>query len=157
MEFNTEIFSQFDKKWALLSAGDKENHNTMTISWGGMGTLWSRPVVTVYVKPIRYTYNFLNENEYFTISFYEDKYKDAMSFMGNNSGRDIDKDKESGLTIKELNKAITYNEAEVTILCKKIYSQDFNIDNMPKEIVDHYYSIEEPHRLYVGQVVDIII
>ena len=68
-EFTTDIFAQFDKKWALLCAGTKEKHNTMTISWGGMGTLWSKPVVTVYVKPCRYTYGFMNENDYFTVSF----------------------------------------------------------------------------------------
>ena len=69
MEFSTDIFSLFDKKWALLSAGTKDAHNTMTISWGGMGTLWNKPVVTVYVKPIRFTHKFMNENEYFTVSF----------------------------------------------------------------------------------------
>ena len=69
MEFSTDIFSLFDKKWALLSAGTKDDHNTMTISWGGMGTLWNKPVVTVYVKPIRFTHKFMNENEYFTVSF----------------------------------------------------------------------------------------
>ena len=68
-QFTTDIFAQFDKKWALLCAGTKEKHNTMTISWGGMGTLWSKPVVTVYVKPCRYTYGFMNDNDYFTVSF----------------------------------------------------------------------------------------
>ena len=61
MEFQTDVFSVFDKKWALLTAGDKESFNTMTVSWGGMGTLWGKPVVTVYVKLCRYTYGFMNE------------------------------------------------------------------------------------------------
>ena len=60
-QFITDIFAQFDKKWAQLCAGNKERHNTMTISWGGMGTLWGKPVVTVYVKLCRYTYGFMNE------------------------------------------------------------------------------------------------
>ena len=65
MEFTTDIFSQFDKKWALLTAGDKENFNTMTVSWGGLGTIWGKPVATVYVRKSRYTHEFMEDNDYF--------------------------------------------------------------------------------------------
>jgi len=156
MEFNTDIFAQFDNKWALLSAGSMEKHNTMTISWGGMGTLWGKPVVTVYVKPVRYTYQFINDNDYFTVSFYPDQYKKALSLMGKLSGRDVDKDRESGLTVRDLEKAVTYREAEVTLLCKKIYFQDLDRANMPQKAVDMFYKVEEPHRMFIGEVVDII-
>lgn len=156
MEFNTDIFAQFNNKWALLSAGSMEKHNTMTISWGGMGTLWGKPVVTVYVKPVRYTYNFMNDNDYFTVSFYPDQYKKALALMGKVSGRDVDKDRESGLTVRDLEKAVTYREAEVTLLCKKIYFQDLDRANMPEKAVEMFYKIEEPHRMFIGEVVDII-
>ncbi len=156
MEFNTDIFAQFNNKWALLSAGSMEKHNTMTISWGGMGTLWGKPVVTVYVKPVRYTYNFMNDNDYFTVSFYPDQYKKALALMGKVSGRDVDKDRESGLTVRDLEKAVTYREAEVTLLCKKIYFQDLDRANMPEKAVEMFYKVEEPHRMFIGEVVDII-
>jgi len=156
MEFNTDIFAQFNNKWALLSAGSMEKHNTMTISWGGMGTLWGKPVVTVYVKPVRYTYQFINDNDYFTVSFYPEQYKKALSLMGKLSGRDVDKDRESGLTVRDLEKAVTYREAEVTLLCKKIYFQDLDRANMPQKAVDMFYKVEEPHRMFIGEVVDII-
>ena len=102
MRFDTDIFAQFDSKWALLSAGTKDDHNTMTISWGGMGTLWSKPVVTVYVKPCRHTFKFMNDNEYFTVSFYPEDKKEALMLMGSRSGRDIDKDAASGLTMSRV-------------------------------------------------------
>ena len=156
MEFNTEIFSQFNDKWALLSAGPKDKHNTMTISWGGMGTLWFKPVVTVYVKPCRYTYEFMNENEFFTVSFYPEKYRDALTLMGSKSGRDIDKDIAAGLTVKNLGDTVTYEEAEVTLLCKKIYHQDMDPENMPAEVVQANYAVDKPHRLFIGEVVDVI-
>ena len=156
MEFNTDIFSQFNDKWALLSAGSKDKHNTMTISWGGMGTLWFKPVVTVYVKPCRYTYEFMNENEFFTVSFYPEKYRDALTLMGSKSGRDIDKDAAAGLTVKDLRDAVTYEEAEVTLLCKKIYHQDMDPENMPAEVVQQNYTEDKPHRIFIGEVVDII-
>ncbi len=52
MNFNTDIFEQFDKKWALLTAGSENDFNTMTISWGSLGTLWNKSVATVYVSPM---------------------------------------------------------------------------------------------------------
>ena len=63
MEFTTDILSVFDKKWTLLSAWDKNKFNTMTISWGGLGTLWGKPVATVYVRKSRYTHDFMEDND----------------------------------------------------------------------------------------------
>ena len=154
--FTTDIFAQFDKKWALLCAGTKEKYNTMTISWGGMGTLWSKPVVTVYVKPCRYTYGFMNDNEYFTITFYPEECRKAMAVMGSKSGRDINKDEASGLTVKPIGQVVTYEEAEVTIICRKIYWQDLVRENMPEDAVESFYTEEEPHRMFIGEVVEII-
>lgn len=156
MQFETEIFSQFNDKWALLSAGTKDRHNTMTISWGGMGTLWFKPVVTVYVKPCRHTYGFMNDNEYFTVSFYPEEYKKALMLMGSKSGRDLGKDAASGLTVRNLGEAVTYEEAEVTLLCKKIYFQDMDPANMPQDVVKQHYTVEEPHRTFIGEVVEVI-
>ena len=156
MEFTVDIFSKLDKEWALLAAGSVEDHNAMTISWGGMGTLWFKPVVTVYVKPCRYTYQFMNDNDYFTVSFYPEEYKKALMLMGSKSGRDLDKDAASGLTIRDLGEAVTYEEAEVTLLCRKIYFQDMDPANMPQDVVKQHYTVEEPHRMFIGEVVEVI-
>jgi len=155
MNFNTDIFTQFHQKWALLAAGTVSRHNAMTISWGGMGTLWGKPVVTVYVKPCRYTYEFMNDNEYFTISFYPEEYRKSLSVMGSLSGKECDKDQESGLTAVSFQQGITYKEAETTILCKKIYFQDLLKENMPEEIVKLDYQSELPHRMFIGEVIAI--
>ena len=156
MQFETEIFSQFNDRWALLSAGTKEDHNTMTISWGGMGTLWGKPVVTVYVKPCRHTFQYMNRNEYFTVSFYPEKYRKALTIMGSVSGRDTDKDQESGLMVRDLAKAITYEEAGVTLLCRRIYWQDLDEEHMPGDVVKQNYLSEDAHRMYIGEVIEIL-
>ncbi|MBR2759959.1 MAG: flavin reductase [Solobacterium sp.] len=156
MKFETEIFSQFNNRWALLSAGTKDHHNTMTISWGGMGTLWEKPVVTVYVKPCRNTFRFMNQYEYFTVSFYPDDCRKALTVMGSISGRDTDKDAEAGLHVKDLAKAITYEEAEVTLLCRRIYWQDLDEEHMPGEVVKLNYLSDDPHRMYIGEVIEIL-
>ena len=155
--FNTDIFSQFDKKWGLLCAGTMEEHNAMTISWGGMGTLWRMPVVTVYVRPNRYTYGFMEKNEYFTVGFFPEEYRRIHNVMGSKSGRDMDKDKEAGVTPKDLGKAVGYEEAEVTFLSRKVYDQDMDPERMDQECLAAIYGEDKAlHRMYIGEVVDII-
>ena len=151
-----DAFSQFNNKWALVCAGTVNRHNAMTISWGGLGTLWSKPVATVYVKPVRYTYQFMEENEYFTVSFYPESCRKALSVMGSVSGRDCDKDAATGLTPVPAGESVTYAQAEVTLLCKKIYRQDLDLAQIPADAVKTYYQTEAPHRMYIGEVIDVI-
>ncbi|MBQ1238021.1 MAG: flavin reductase [Oscillospiraceae bacterium] len=154
--FDVDAFKVFDKQWALVSAGTPEDYNTMTISWGGLGTLWSRPVATVYVKPIRYTYEYLEKNEYFTVSFFPEEYKKDLGVLGSKSGRDGDKVALTGLHAVKAENSVTFREASATLLCKKIYWQDLDPAQMPAEVIDTYYKTEAAHRMYIGEVVGII-
>ena len=86
MHLEADVFTKFDKQWALVTAGTPEHYNTMTISWGGLGTLWERPVATVYVKKNRYTFAFMEESDYFTVSFYPEEQRRALSLLGSTSG-----------------------------------------------------------------------
>ena len=156
MEFTTDIFKVFDKQWALLTAGNADNFNTMTISWGGMGTLWNKPVATVYVRTSRYTHDFMDENEYFSIGFYPEKYRKNLTVLGSKSGRDMDKMKESGLTPKQVGQTMTFEEAEVTVICRKLFKQRLDTDSIPEDIVKALYTEDAPHDMYIGEVVEII-
>ena len=156
MEFNTNIFEQYDKKWALLTAGDKSNFNTMTISWGGLGTIWNKPVATVYVRTSRYTHEFMDNNEYFTVSFYPEEYKKTLGVLGSKSGRDMDKMNESGLNPKEVEHGMTFAEAEVTLVCRKLMCQPLEPSNMNPDIAEQFYGKEAQHDMYIGEVVGII-
>lgn len=152
---NYDIFKQFDQKWALVTAGTKKDFNTMTISWGGLGTLWSKPCATVYIKPCRYTYKYMNDNDYFTISFFGEDYREDLKILGTKSKRNGDKLSLTKLTPEFLGKTITFKEAEYTLVCKKIYYQDLDLKHIPKEIIEHYYTEETPHRMFVGEVLEI--
>lgn len=149
-------FHTFHSQWALVTAGNKDEFNTMTISWGGLGTLWSKPVATVYVKPIRYTYQFLEKFDYFTVSFFDEAYKKDLGVLGRLSGRDGDKVSKTCLTPIEVESGMTFKEAHTTLICKKIYKQDLDVAQMPQDIINTYYTTEEPHRMYIGEVVKII-
>ena len=146
----------FTNKWALVTAGTKEDFNTMTIGWGGIGSLWSKPTISVYIKPCRYTYKYMNESDYFTVSFYDEIYRDDLRILGTKSKRDIDKLALTKLHPDFLENGITFKEAKCTLVCKKIYWQDLDINNMPKDVIDKYYLVEEPHRMFVGEVVKVI-
>lgn len=154
--FNLAPLYAIDQEWAVLTAGGKEKFNSMTISWGGLGTIWNKPVVTVYVKPIRYTYEFMETNEYFTISFYNEEYREDLGILGSKSGRDLDKVALTKITPEFLQNTTSFKEAKLTIICKKIYFQDLDITNIPQNEVDKFYKTEPVHRMYIGEVVDII-
>ena len=147
---------QFADQWALLTAGQKEHFNMMTISLGGMGTLWNKPVVTVYVKPCRYTYEFMEKNDYFVVSFFGGTHKEDLNILGTHSGRHEDKLSLTSLTPIEINHGMTYQEAIQTIICKKIYEQDLNLNQIPVEAMNGYYRNEPVHRMFIGEIIEII-
>ena len=155
MTFTTDILSLFDKKWALVTAGSLERFNTMTISWGGMGTLWNKPVATVYVKPVRYTHEFMDSNGLFTVSFFSEEHRKALGLLGSVSGRDCDKVKLSGLTPVETDGSVGFLEAERTLVCRKIYRQDLDIGSIPGPARDTYYRTEAPHTMYIGEIISV--
>ena len=156
MEFTTDILSVFDKKWALLTAGDSDKFNTMTISWGGLGTIWGKPVATVYVRTSRYTHEFMDAKDFFTISFYPESCKQILGVLGSKSGRDMDKMKESGLTPVQAGGSMSFKEAEVTLVCRKLFKQQLDVANMLEDVAKAMYEGQAPHDMYIGEIVDII-
>ena len=156
MNFTTDIFETYDKQWALLTAGTMEKFNTMTISWGGLGTIWGMPVATVYVRTSRYTHDFMDDNEYFTVSFYPEDMKKTLGILGSKSGREIDKMHMPELTAVEAGKSVSFHEAEVTLVCRKVFRQTLDPENMESKIAEQFYGKDAPHDMYIGEVVDII-
>lgn len=143
-------------KGALVTAGNKESFNTMTIGWGTTGVLWGKDVFIVYVRPSRYTYKFMEENEYFTVSFYDDAYKKELGYLGTKSGRDTDKVNDVKFNPIEVGASISFKEANLTILCKKIYIQDLEQDKFLPEVNERYYKDNDVHRYYIGEIIDIV-
>ena len=119
-ELQGNAVSMFDDKWCLITAGTKESYNTMTASWGAMGELWNKDVCFIFIRPQRYTLEFTEREEYFTLSFFSEDYKKALAFCGRNSGRDCDKAKETGLTYgpSKIVKAPIIMESPLSIECK---------------------------------------
>ena len=98
-ELDLNVFSAIGEQWMLITAGTAEECNTMTASWGGLGILWNKPMAIAYIRPQRYTKRFVDEQEYFTLSFYPSQYRRELGICGTKSGRDMDKAKECGFTV----------------------------------------------------------
>lgn len=164
VEKDYPVFELFDKQWALVTAGSPAHFNGCTLSWGCMGTLWNRPVVTVFLHPARYTREFLLANGSFTVCFFPDSCKKALGIMGSRSGRDGDKLSEAGLTPIAVGDSVAYREASRTFLCRKLYQHQFSKNDLAPEIRDYYQSYPkayppdengewQPHWVFVGEVV----
>ena len=149
-------YCDFHEDWALVAAGNMDDHNAMTVSWGGIGCLWNKPVATVYIRPNRHTYGYFEKNEYFTVSFYPGEYKKALGLMGTKSGRDCDKEAEAGLTAVPCGETVTFAQAGKTLLCRKLYCQDMELDRFPEDVKARFFGSEPAHRMYIGEIIEII-
>ncbi len=146
-------FERFNKDWALVTAGTPGHFNSMTVSWGSMGTVWGKSVITIYIRPDRYTWNFLHESDFFTVSFYPEQYREALEKMGTLSGRDCDKAAACGLTPRVLENGITYAEASETFVCRKIYMAPMHYEDVPEAAKKIYRNGIQPHYLIMGEVI----
>lgn len=149
-------FHIIGKGWLLITAGSSESYNTMTASWGSMGVLWHKNVCTIYVRPQRYTFEFIEKNEIFTLSFFNGEYRDALKFCGSKSGRDYNKAEETGLTAVSTEMgSVSFQEASLVIECRKIYHQDINPENFLDDSINGNYPSSDYHRIYTGEIINV--
>jgi flavin reductase (DIM6/NTAB) family NADH-FMN oxidoreductase RutF len=161
-KFNVrEDFSENGFQWfhdaELLAAGDKEKSNAMTIGWGGIGTLWGRTALTVYVAEKRYTKEFMDKAEYFTVMVFDVKDSKVLNYMGTKSGRDGDKAQALGLhTAYTANGTPYYTEATMVIECKIMYAAPFDPQYFKSDAPKNMYANFPAgiHSMYIGEVVN---
>ena len=150
-------FSMIGDRWMLITAGTAEDCNTMTASWGGLGVLWGAPAATCYIRPQRYTREFVDREEYFTLTFFGEEHRAALSLCGTKSGRDVDKVKECGFTVKTAACGAPYFEqAELVIVCRKRYVQDFDPAAIPADVKEKQYPNADYHTMYIGEIVEVL-
>lgn len=148
------VFSLIGEEWMLITAGTREACNTMTASWGGLGVLWNEPAATVYLRPQRYTKQFVDAQEYFTLSFFEPRYKKQLALCGTKSGRDVDKVKQCGFTLAYGEGEAPYMEqARLVLVCRKRYAQELDGAAVPEDVKKSQYAAGDYHTMYIGQIV----
>ncbi|MEG1498500.1 MAG: flavin reductase [Bacteroidales bacterium] len=157
VKIKDNVFKLIGEDWMLVSAGTPEKFNMMTASWGGLGILWNKPVAFIFVRPQRYTYTFLEQQEYYTLTFYEERYREVLQLCGTTSGRNTNKIKESKLSpFFTPNGAPAFEEARIILECKKIYANSLNKNAFIDS--EHYkvnYPENDPHKLFIGEIVNV--
>jgi len=157
-EMSINPFLDIPKGWFLITSGNKENFNTMTASWGTLGHIWRRNVVTMMVRPQRHTFDFIENNDCFSISFFDETYKDMLTYCGRHSGKDYDKIKETNITPLFTEGEIPYfKEAHTVLICQKLYGQFLEKDLfIEKSILDMSYTKNDFHKLYVSEILQVL-
>ncbi|MDR2836767.1 MAG: flavin reductase [Bacteroidales bacterium] len=157
-EIPDNMIKLISQDWMLITAGNKDKFNTMTASWGTLGELWGKNVSIIFVRDTRYTYEFLNNNDSYTLAFFTDDYRTALQICGTKSGRDCDKVAEAGLTPRFLESGnVAFEEARLIIECKKLYSDPFKKENfISPDFFEQIYSKDTSvHTMYVGEILNV--
>ena len=155
-KLKTNFFQKINHEWMLITAGDLSHFNTMTASWGTLGILWNRPVAICFIRPHRYTFEFAEKSDYFTLSFLEDKYHNILDFCGTHSGKDTDKISHTGLKPMELDLgSISFEQSVLVFECKKLYADFIKRENfIVSDIINKLYPGQDFHRFYIGEIVN---
>ena len=157
-EIGQNVFSLIGDQWMLITAGTAEQCNTMTASWGGLGVLWGAPMATCYIRPQRYTKEFIDKEELFSVSFLKDGHRDALKLCGSVSGRDHDKIKESGLTPVFIDGVPAFEEADTILICRKMYRTSMNpADFIDKGADSKFYPEKDYHDMYIAEIVKAVV
>lgn len=165
LEMKDNVFRLIGQDWLLVSAVNGGKANAMTASWGGFGVLWARPVAFIFIRPTRYTKEFVDAQPHMTLSVFDRSMKPMMNYFGTVSGRDEDKIAKSGLTPAERDGYTYFEEARLSIFAKKLYAQPLEEKYFtstpdaarPKEDPRIYYPERDYHTMYVAEIEKVLI
>lgn len=150
-------FQMIGKDWMLITAGDENNVNTMTASWGGLGVMYGKNVAYIVVRPQRYTREFLDREETFSLCFFDKEYRKMLNYLGTVSGRNEDKIAKSGLTLLRHDNTPYFDEANQIFICKKLFRQNISEDALlDKQMDATWYPNKDYHILYIAEITKIL-
>lgn len=164
-ELNIDPFTLFGKDWMALAAGNTaDGYNAMTVAWGHLGSIWERgshrnclPTAICYVRPSRYTKEFMDRETLFTLSHFPAQYRKALGYLGTHSGRDGNKLEAAGLTPVFAEGTTYFAEADLVFVCQKLYAQDLTEAGfLDTGLVDFKYSQRDFHTMYIGEIVKVL-
>lgn len=150
-------FQLIGKDWMLVTAGNEEKVNTMTASWGGLGVMYGKNVAFIVIRPNRYTKEFLDREDTFSLSFFEKEYKDTLNYLGTVSGRNEDKIKKSGLTLAHYDNTPYFDEAKIVMVCRKLFRQPLSTDGLVEDkLKTTWYPGGDYHTLYIAEIAKVL-
>lgn len=155
-EIDGNLIKSIAEEWMLISAGSENGYNMMTASWGFMGEVWNNDSVIALIRPQRYTMDFVNNNDYFTLSFYGDN-KEIHKVCGSKSGRDVDKTALTGLTPVFADNSVYFEEARMVLVCKKQFVQQMNEESFTDKAPLANYKDGDYHYMIIGKIEKVLV
>ena len=156
--FDFNPFTKIGKTWMLVTSGDSKNSNTMTASWGGFGVLWGKNVAFTFIRPQRYTKEFIDNTSTFSLCFFDEDYKKILSYLGTISGKDENKIEKSGFTPLFLDNTPCFEEAKLVLVCRKLYNQNILPDCfLDSSLAEKWYKQKDYHTMYISEIEKIYI
>lgn len=155
-EIEGNLIKAIADEWMLISAGDENGYNMMTASWGFAGEMWGNDSVAAMIRPQRYTMEFVNNNDYFTLSFYGDN-KAIHKVCGSKSGRDVDKTELTGLTPVFSDNTVYFNQARLVLVCKKQYVGRLEEESFTDKEPLKWYSNKDYHYMIIGKIEKVLV
>lgn len=150
------IFHMINDEWMLITAEKDNKINTMTASWGGFGILWNKKVSYVVIRPQRYTKEFVDHASTFSLCFFGEEYKKTLAYLGSVSGRDENKIEKAKLSLGHVLDTPYFEEADLVIICKKLYAQDLKADCfIAREVDEAVYPHKDYHTMYISEILKI--
>lgn len=154
---NENIFKLIGKDWMLVAAQKDGKTNAMTASWGFVGVMWGKNCLITAIRPQRYTKEFIDGSDTFSITILPDGYRDTLNYFGSVSGRDEDKIAKSGLTVEKCENTPYFAEGKLVLICRKMFAQEIKAESfIDKEALEKWYPNNDLHTLYVAEIVKVL-
>lgn len=155
-DFICNPFTKIGNEWMLITAGNKQNFNTMTASWGTLGIMWGKNVAISFIRPQRYTKEFVDSNDTYSLCFFPEEYKKDLSYLGTVSGRNENKIEKCNLTPIFLDNTPCFEESNLVFICKKLYHQDIKPECFIDNSLDQkWYESKDYHTMYFSEILKI--
>lgn len=156
IEKNT--FTCIGKQGCLVTAKKDDKANTMTAAWGGFGVMWNKNVAYIVIRPQRFTKEFVDSTDCFSLTFFDKEFQDKLMYLGRVSGRDEDKISKAELTTIYENDIPYFDEASLVLFCKKLFATDYKEkDFIDKEIMSKNYPNKDYHTLYIAEITKVFV
>ena len=160
-ELNQNPFVAIGSEWMLIAAEKGGKTNAMTASWGGVGIMWNKPAAFVFIRQTRYTKEFVDAGDHFTLNFFGGEFKKELGYFGRVSGRDEDKIAKTGMTVFNIENVPVFNDATTVLVCRKMYTQKLDEAGfIDRKVLEQNYEIgssDSMHSIYIAEIEKVLV
>jgi len=154
-----DIFTLIGKDNTVVTTGSFDHYNSMVAGWGGWGVYFSKPTTFLMLRSNRYTLELMRKTQTYTLTFFDEDYRDDYMPFGAKSGRDNpEKMKNTQLNAVETpDGLITYKEAKLIIECKltqvtTVSTDDYYVTDAKDFLLQAFIETGDWHKLVFGEI-----